>query len=327
MNRLAARVRSVGQRALPPLLVVLGFSFGLLGGPWVGPGIGLARAAELTPQQKLEMKQLYERATRAYDVGKYNEAIEEYQKAYEIGGDPPMLYNIAQAYRLNDQPTEALRFYRRYLQRAPNARNREDVERKIAELEKSVEDRRKAAAAVTPPPAPVTPPAPAPIVTAPAPTPPPPAPATTPSEPSADTSTGNAVGGTPAPVEEPSQTRKIISWSVLGAGVVTAGVGAVFGILAKQKSNSVSNMSNSSSTQPAVEFDPQLEHDGKVYNNVFIGLTIAGGAIAATGVVLLLTGGSSAEAPAAAPPPATAQATFIPWLGAGLVGAGADFRF
>src|SRR5258708_6919386 len=57
----------------------------------VGPA---ARAAELTPQQKLEMKQLYERATRAYDVGKYNEAIEEYQKAYEIGGDPPILYNI-----------------------------------------------------------------------------------------------------------------------------------------------------------------------------------------------------------------------------------------
>ena len=81
--------------------------------------------------KKLEMKQLYERATRAYDVGKYNEAIEEYRKAYEIGGDPPMLYNIAQAYRLNDEPEEAVRFYRRYLQRAPNARNREDVERKF----------------------------------------------------------------------------------------------------------------------------------------------------------------------------------------------------
>jgi hypothetical protein len=309
----------MGQRALPPLVLLLGLSFGS-GGLLERS----ARAAELTPQQKLEMKQLYERATRAYDVGKYNEAIEEYQKAYEIGGDPPMLYNIAQAYRLNDQPTEALRFYRRYLQRAPNARNREDVERKIAELEKSVEDRRKAAAAVTPPPAPVTPPAP--IVTAPAPTPPP-APVTTPSEPSADASTGSAASPPPAPVEEPSQTRKIISWSVLGVGVVTAGVGAVFGILAKQKSDSVSNMSNSSSSQPAVEFNPQLEHDGKVYNNVFIGLTIAGGAVAATGLVLLLTGGSSTEAPPATTPPATAQATFIPWLGAGLVGAGADFRF
>src|SRR5579862_1612047 len=147
MNRLITRVRI---SRLAPLLVLLG--------ALVGPGTRSARAAELTPQQKQDMKQLYERATRAYDVGKYNEAIEEYQKAYEIGGDPPMLYNIAQAYRLNDQPTEALRFYRRYLQRAPNARNREDVERKIAELEKSVEDKRKAAAAAAPPPAPVPPP-------------------------------------------------------------------------------------------------------------------------------------------------------------------------
>jgi hypothetical protein len=316
MNRLAARV--------PPLVILLGFSLGFL---W-GPGAGAARAAELTPQQKLEMKQLYERATRAYDVGKYNEAIEEYQKAYEIGGDPPMLYNIAQAYRLNDQPTEALRFYRRYLQRAPNARNREDVERKIAELEKSVEDRRKATAAVTPPPAPVTPPAP--VAAAPTPATTPSATTTTPTETNGATVGGGTTGteGTPpAPVEEQSQARTIISWSVVGAGVVTAGVGVVFGILAKQKSDSVTSMSNSSSSKPAVEFNPQLEHDGKVYNNLFIGLTIAGGAIAATGVVLLLTGGSSAEAPPATTPPATAQATFIPWLGAGLVGAGANLRF
>ena len=111
-----------------------------------------ARAAELTPQQKQEMRLIYDKATRAYDVGKYAEAIEEYQKAYEIGGDPPMLYNIAQAYRLNNQPVEAVRFYKRYLQRAPNARNREDVERKIAEQEKILEEQKK----LQPPAPPVT---------------------------------------------------------------------------------------------------------------------------------------------------------------------------
>ena len=42
--------------------------------------------AQLSPQQKNEMKLHYDKATRAYDVGKYPEAIEEYQKAYEIGG-------------------------------------------------------------------------------------------------------------------------------------------------------------------------------------------------------------------------------------------------
>src|SRR5450432_3513724 len=178
MTCFRSRVRK-GHRRFGVVLAVL----------LLGAGLGSmgtqARAAEITPQQKQEMKTLYERATRAYDVGKYNEAIEEYQKAYEIGGDPPMLYNIAQAYRLNDQPGEAVRFYRRYLQRAPNARNKDDVERKIAEQEKIVEDRRKAQAAVTPPPPPAgvtTAPPPTPAVTPTAPAPVgPPAPTTTPS--------------------------------------------------------------------------------------------------------------------------------------------------
>src|SRR6478736_7599423 len=114
--------------------------------------------AQLTPQQKQEIHVHYQQATRAYDLGKYQEAVEQYQKVYEIDGDPVMLYNIAQAYRLNDQPQEAIHFYRRYLQRAPEARNRDDVERKIAAQEKVIEDKRKAAAAVQPPPPVVTPP-------------------------------------------------------------------------------------------------------------------------------------------------------------------------
>src|SRR5450432_417854 len=178
MNPLKTRVRVPDACVITRLVMLL-----MLVGA-VGTG-SVARAAELTPAQKLEMKQLYERATRAYDVGKYNEAIEEYQKAYEIGGDPPMLYNIAQAYRLNDQPGEALRFYRRYLQRAPSARNREDVERKIADLEKSVEEKRKAQAAATPPLVTAPPAVPAPATAAtspvgpPAPVPPAPAPGET----------------------------------------------------------------------------------------------------------------------------------------------------
>src|SRR5450432_1802635 len=205
MNPLKTRVRVPDACVITRLVMLL-----MLVGA-VGTG-SVARAAELTPAQKLEMKQLYERATRAYDVGKYNEAIEEYQKAYEIGGDPPMLYNIAQAYRLNDQPGEALRFYRRYLQRAPGARNREDVERKIADLEKSVEEKRKAQAAATPPPATAPPAVPAPSA------------ATTPVGPPAPVQPApgetGATPGTqtpPAPADEgPSTARKVVAWSFVG---------------------------------------------------------------------------------------------------------------
>jgi Tetratricopeptide repeat len=286
-----------------------------------------ARAAELTPAQKLEMKQLYERATRAYDVAKYGEAIEYYQKAYEIGGDPPMLYNIAQSYRLNDQPGEAVRFYRRYLQRAPTARNKDDVERKIAELEKVAEDRRVKAAAVAPPPAPV-----APLPTPVAPSPPPPNVAVGPPSPVVENPSSGAVGISTTPAqsaadEESKGTRRIIGWSLVGVGVA-AGVGAViFGTIAKQQSDKVTEMSQHPATMP-VTFDPELEKKGKNANAAAIGLAIGAGAATIAGVILVVTAWSSGETPPAEPTSSeTARATVTPWLGAGIVGAGADFRF
>jgi len=109
-----------------------------------------AQAMQLSPQQKQDVRLHYERATRAYDLNKYPEAIDEYQKVYEIDGDPVMLYNIGQAYRLNDQPQESIHFYRRYLQRSPEARNREAVEQKIAALEKLVGDQHKGSVIVAP---------------------------------------------------------------------------------------------------------------------------------------------------------------------------------
>ena len=94
-----------GAGLLAPLVVGIGLL--VAGGP--------ARA-QMTQAQKDEVKLHYQRATRAYDLQKYQEAIDEYQKAYEISGDPPMLYNIAQAYRLADQPAEAVRYARRAAQ-------------------------------------------------------------------------------------------------------------------------------------------------------------------------------------------------------------------
>ena len=109
--------------ALPIAIVVL------------APGVAQAQTPPaLTADQKQEMKIHYERGQRAYDIGKYADAIDEYAKVYEIGGSPTMLFNIAQAHRLNNQPADALRFYKRYLLRSPSAANRADVEAKIAEM-------------------------------------------------------------------------------------------------------------------------------------------------------------------------------------------------
>ena len=225
---------------------------------------------QLTPVQKQEMKQHYEKATRAYDVQKYSEAVDEYQKAYEIGGDPAMLYNVAQSYRLADQLPDALRFYRRYLQRSPNARNREDVERKISDLEKTIEERRKAAAAA--PAAPVAPPPQ--VVVA-----PPPAP---PSAKDEGTS-GTLVAG-------------IIVASVGAAALVTA---AITGKLASDKADELTRLSMTMGT-----FDSNLEKNGKTLNTVTIVSAIGGGAAIITGAVLIIlsqTGGGETHQAVVAP--------------------------
>jgi tetratricopeptide (TPR) repeat protein len=267
-----------------------------------------ASAAQLTQQQKDEVKLHYQRATRAYDLQKYQEAIEEYQKAYEISGDPPMLYNIGQAYRLSDQPAEAVRYYRRFLQRMPNARNREDVERKIADQEKLIEDRRKAAAAVSPPPPPPPPKSP-PIVEIKPPPLPPPQPQPQPQPPV-------------VPPEPPSHARAVVGWSLIAAGVIADGVAIYQGYRAKQKADELTRRSMEGGF-----FDPKIEEDGKNANIAAIALGIGGTAIAVAGAIVLITSSSPEDAGAAPAATPTARLRVTPWIGAGVFGGGARLEF
>jgi tetratricopeptide (TPR) repeat protein len=252
---------------------------------------GRASALQLTPEQKDEMKLHYDKATRAYDVQKYDEAVIEYQKAYEIGGVPAMLFNVAQSYRLANQLEEALRFYRRYLQRSPNARNREDVERKISELEKTVEERRKAAEAAA---ARATPIAPRPVT-----------PVTQPVAVVRD----EGMGAT--------RVAGIVVASVGAAGLITA---AITGKLASNRASDLESAAMMHAT-----FDdglPGKESNGKTYNTVAIVSAIAGGAAVITGVLMIvLSGGSSSSTETAR------QSMLTPVIGGGFTGALATLRF
>ncbi len=299
---------------------------------------GAARAqsaSALTADQKAEMKQHYERGQRAYDIGKYADAIDEYAKVYEISGNPAMLFNIAQAHRLNNQVPEAVRFYRRYLQRAPNAPNRADVEQKIAELEK-LPDNRSPAPALTPaPPAPPLPsaaaPAPAPPAPAPPPPPPPPAPVVTapPAPPPAATTPIEPVpvgppGAPIEPVPAASGGGNGRIWGVvalLGVGAGGLVLASFEGLAASSKADTIAAQSRGGKV-----FDPSVETAGRRENAIAITAAIVGGAALITGGVLLLTG-SHAAAAEAAPRPGV---SFVPWIvptSTGLVGAGASWSY
>lgn len=254
--------------------------------------------AQLTADQKQEMRQHYEKATRAYDIEKYGEAVDEYQKAYEIGGDPAMLYNIAQAYRLNKQLPDALHFYRRYLQRSPNARNREDVERKINDLEQSIEAKRKAdeataAAARLRAPPPVTPP-PRPAVLA-----------------------SPRLVTVPTPAAEGGNGMRVAGIVVTSVGVAALITSGVTGYLASKKGDDLTNASKNGGT-----FDPSVESSGKTLNTVAIATVIGGGVMAVVGTVLLVSSRKGPGEETAARPVALA-----PVLGVGTVGASAALTF
>jgi len=94
-----------------------------------------------------------------------------------------LLYNIAQSYRLAGDLNKAVFFYRAYLRVRPKASNRDEVETRLTELGRAIEEKKRSqqppnGVAPTPPaptpppePAPAPPPVAAPTPAAPAPCP------------------------------------------------------------------------------------------------------------------------------------------------------------
>jgi hypothetical protein len=89
----------------------------------------------------------FERGARSYDLGRFDEAIASFERAYALDPAPILLFNIAQAYRRLGNTERALHYYRRYLESVPaTAGDRADVERRVRELERERERAREPAA-------------------------------------------------------------------------------------------------------------------------------------------------------------------------------------
>src|SRR3954452_1572290 len=104
-----------------------------------------APSAEQAAKDK-EAREHYNQGILHYDLGEIDQAIAEFKQAYAISAVPGLLFNIAQAYRYKKDYEQALHFYRTYLRLQPKAGNRDEVEERMAELEKLVEESKKAQA-------------------------------------------------------------------------------------------------------------------------------------------------------------------------------------
>src|SRR5689334_21413543 len=96
--------------------------------------LGLASVARADKATD-EARKFYDQGTKYYALGRFPEAIENYEKAFEIKPDPIFLYNIAQAHRLNNNFERAKFFYKSFLRQMPDAPNRADVEKRISEMD------------------------------------------------------------------------------------------------------------------------------------------------------------------------------------------------
>src|SRR4051812_48487876 len=95
-----------------------------------------------------EARRLFSKAELSFNVGKFAEALTDYQAAYEAKPLPGFLFNIAQCYRNMGDYERARFFFRRYLTLEPRSPNRRRVESLIDEMSHKLDE--KAAAAAVP---------------------------------------------------------------------------------------------------------------------------------------------------------------------------------
>jgi tetratricopeptide (TPR) repeat protein len=113
------------------LVIVLALVLG------AGPALADNRAAA---------REAFTEGTRHYDLGRYSEALASFMRAYMSFEDPAILFNIAQCQRQLGNKAEAVKFYRTFLRKVPDAPNAEDVRRLIATMEAALGEERKTAA-------------------------------------------------------------------------------------------------------------------------------------------------------------------------------------
>lgn len=140
----------------------------------LGRGGALAQSAPAASQQVAAAQELFARATTAYNLGRFDEAVTLFSKAYEAWPQPEFLYNIAQSHRLARNCKQALHFYKRFRSlkdQDPVAplpqKKRDEIDKFIAELTECVANTERSAG--TQPDTVVKPPSPAPAANAAAP--------------------------------------------------------------------------------------------------------------------------------------------------------------
>ncbi len=87
-----------------------------------------------------DAKAHFRQGTGYFALTRYGDAAREYEAAFALTPDPALLYNAAQAHRLAGNKQRAFDLYSSYLRvYGSRIHNREDVERRIADLQHEID--------------------------------------------------------------------------------------------------------------------------------------------------------------------------------------------
>jgi tetratricopeptide (TPR) repeat protein len=201
----------------------------------------------------------YERGLAKYNLADFDAAIVEFKQSYEISKAPRLLFNIAQAYRLKKDYESALFFYNTYLRTEPNAPNKDDVESKIFEMRRAIEEHGQAP---TLPPKPPSEPARIP--------PPPPS------------------GPSPTEVRAARRRYLVSGLGTAGAGLLVAGAGAGLLALAVRDANTLHNLAATGMATWSAANDAIYREGDRSQTAGVVLLAVGAAAFAAGGVVAIL---------------------------------------
>jgi tetratricopeptide (TPR) repeat protein len=204
---------------------------------------GVARAAAPAPRDAA--RSAFQEGERSFQLGKFEAAIEAYERAFNLDPQPAFIFNIALAHRRQFEIDGALEhllrareLYRNYLKLDPGSANRPGVEKLIAELGTRIDQLRASANPTEPPavsPIPAAPRAPPGEPVSP---PTPPTPPTTTQPPRAavppPATTAPSIVASPAPPAEPPSSLK--TWLIAG-GVTAIIVGGAVTVLLLARDN------------------------------------------------------------------------------------------
>jgi tetratricopeptide (TPR) repeat protein len=251
-------------------------------------------------------RQHYEQGTTLYDLQRYEEAAREYEAAFAEKNDPALLFNIGQAYRFAGNYAKAIGAFRSFLRRSANVDNRAEVEARIAEMQKMLDEQKRSqdkppggiAPIERPAEKPATP-EPQPVVT-PTPTPTPAAGEPTPTPAVVET----------MPVQRPSRALRYGGIATLAVGVAALAAGAGLYAAAASAADEIANPA------PGYVFNEDTESRMKTFEAAGIALLAVGGAATVTGAVLTALGFKK---------PSSARALVAPARGGAFTSVSFDF--